>query len=217
MSFQELIRSTNTCRYYKPDPVDPAVIARVVDAARFAPSGGNRQPLRILVVRDKANKLALRDMYLPIWNNYMAGIRDGSVRLGGRNTLLESADHFAQHMQDIPVLLLVCARLADVHPTDTELGRLSIVGGASVYPAVQNMILAARNEGLGTALTTLHCALEPQIKPMFNIPEDVSLAAVVMMGWPVKPFPTRLSRRPLAEMVFDETFDQPFAAAAEPG
>jgi nitroreductase len=144
-------------------------------------------------------------------------IRDGSVRLGGRNTLLESADHFAQHMQDIPVLLLVCARLADVHPTDTELGRLSIVGGASVYPAVQNMILAARNEGLGTALTTLHCALEPQIKPMFNIPDDVSLAAVVMMGWPVKPFPTRLSRRPLAEMVFDETFDQPFAAAAEPG
>lgn len=215
MSLQDLIRSTNTCRYYKPDPVDPAIIARVLDAARFAPSGGNRQPLRILVVRDQANKAALRELYLPIWNNYMAGIREGSVRLGGRSAMLESADYFAQHMAEIPVLLLVCARLADVHPTDHQLGRLSIVGGASVYPAVQNIILAARNEGLGTALTTLHCALEPQIKPLFNIPEDVSLAAVVMMGWPVKPFPTRLSRRPLVEMVFDETFDQPFAAAAE--
>ena len=78
------------------------------------------------------------------------------------------------------------------------------------------MLLTARNEGLGSALTTLHCALEPQIKPLFNIPEAVSLAAVVMLGWPVQPFPSKLTRRPLGEMMFDGKFDQPFAAADLP-
>ena len=216
MQLSDLICSTHTCRYYKPDPLPPALIARVVDAARWAPSGGNRQPLSVVVVRDHAQKVALRDLYLPIWNTYVEGLRSGSVRLGARSSTIDSANYFAQHMAEIPVLLLVCARLADVHPTDNQLGRLSIVGGASVYPAVQNMLLTARNEGLGSALTTLHCALEPQIKPLFNIPEAVSLAAVVMLGWPVQPFPSKLTRRPLGEMMFDGKFDQPFAAADLP-
>ena len=208
MDFYELVRTNNTCRYYKPDAVPPDVIARVVDAARFAPSGGNRQPLRFIVVRDHAKKLALRELYLPIWQEYIK-VRMGE---GPRSTLLEAADHFANHMDEIPVFILALARLADVHPTDHQLGRLSIVGGASVYPAVQNMLLAARSEGLGTALTTLHCALEPQMKGMFNIPEDISVAAVVMMGWPVKPFPKNLRRTPLAEMLFDEQYGVPFPA-----
>jgi len=232
MQLSDLIRSTHTCRYYKPDPLPPALIARVVDAARWAPSGGNRQPLSVVVVRDHAKKIALRDLYLPVWNTYVEGLRAGSVRLGAqslalnspnqsersgaRSSVIDSANHFAQHMAEIPVLLLVCARLADVHPTDNQLGRLSIVGGASVYPAVQNMLLTARNEGLGSALTTLHCALEPQIKSLFNIPEAVSLAAVVMLGWPVQPFPSKLTRRPLGEMMFDGEFDKSFAAADLP-
>ncbi|TDJ64922.1 MAG: nitroreductase family protein, partial [Proteobacteria bacterium] len=118
------------------------------------------------------------------------------------------ADHFAQHMDEIPILLVVCARLADVHPTDTALDRLSIVGGASIYPAVQNVLLAARNEGLGTALTTLLCGVEPQVKALLGIPDDISTAAMVTMGWPAKPFPEKLSRRRLSQFAFTDRYDK---------
>lgn len=211
MDFADVVRTTPTCRYYRPDPVPSAVIGKVLDAARWAPSGGNRQPLRFIVVRERALKQKLQDLYLPIWDRYVAGIRQGSVRVGAKPGLVDHADHFAHHMADIPVLLLVLARLADVHPTDHELGRLSIVGGASVYPAVQNVLLAARNEGLGTALTTLHCAEEPALKEIFAIPEDISVAAMVSLGWPAQAFPTRLTRRPLDEMLFADRYGEPFA------
>jgi nitroreductase len=211
MDFNELVRSTGTCRYYKPDPVPTEILSQVLDAARWAPSGGNRQPLRFIVVRDQAKKQALQDLYLPIWDGYIAGIRQGSVRLGAKPGLVDHADHFARHMVDIPVLLLVLARLADVHPTDHQLGRLSIVGGASVYPAVQNILLAARDAGLGTALTTLHCAVEPTLKPLFGIPDDISVAAMVSIGWPAQPFPTKLTRRPLTEMVYADRYGEPLA------
>ena len=209
MEFNDVVRSTPTCRYYKPDPVPVELLASVLDAARWAPSGGNRQPLRFIVVRDQTRKQQLQDLYLPIWDQYIAGIRQGSVRVGAKPGIVDHADHFARHMAQIPVLLLVCARLADVHPTDHQLDRLSIVGGASVYPAVQNVLLAARDAGLGSALTTLHCAVEPALKPLFAIPEDISVAAMVTLGWPAQAFPARLTRRPLAEMVFGDRYGEP--------
>lgn len=207
MDFNTIIQSTNTCRYYKPDAVSDEDLHTVLAAARWAPSGGNRQPLRFVVVRERATKEKLRDLYLPFWNGYVEGIKQGEVRVGAKdNRLLEAADHFAQHLADIPVMLIVCARLDDVHPTDTELDRLSVVGGASVYPAVQNVLLAARNIGLGSALTTLLCAVEPEVKALLAIPEDISTAAMVTLGWPQKPFPQKLSRRPISEIVFSEKF-----------
>ena len=212
MDVEEAIRTNATCRFYKPDPVPDEVLARVLDAARFAPTGGNRQPLRFVVVRDREAKRKIRDWYLVHWNAYVNGMRGNEHRASGRSKLMENAQHFASHMDEIPVLLVVCARLADVHPTDTELGRLSIVGGASVYPAVQNLLLACRAAGLGAALTTLSVADEPRIKPLLGIPEDVSLAALVPIGWPAratKPLP----RRPLGEMAFLERYGQPFPAA----
>ncbi len=125
---------------------------------------------------------------------------------GAIETIVDHADHFAHHLAQIPVLLLVLARLADVHPTDHQLGRLSVVGGASIYPAVQNVLLAARNLGLGSALTTLHAAVEPQLKPLFGIPEDISVVAMVTLGWPAQEFPRQLTRRPLSERVFADTY-----------
>lgn len=210
MELLDLIRSTNTCRYYKPDPIPDDVLTNVLNAARFAPSGGNRQPVSVVVVRSAQTKQALKELYLPIWNAYVDGIDTGNVRVGGRPQLVQDADYFAQHLDEVPVMLCVCARLADVHPTDVELDRLSIVGGASVYPAVQNMLLAARSAGLGSALTTLLCAVEPDVKSLLDIPEDVSTAAMVTLGWPVKPFPTKLRRRPLSEMAFDDRYGVPF-------
>jgi len=209
MQFNDVVRSTATVRYYKPDPVSVELLGQVLDAARWAPSGGNRQPLRLIVVRDARKKQQLQDLYVPIWDNYVAGIRQGSVRVGARPGIIDHADHFAHHMAEIPVLLLVCARLADVDPTDHQLGRLSVVGGASIYPAVQNVLLAARNVGLGSALTTLHAAVEPQLKPMFGIPDDISVVAMVTLGWPAQAFPSQLTRRPLGEMVFADTYGDP--------
>jgi nitroreductase len=212
MEFSDVIRSANTCRYYKPDAVDDTVLAEVLSAARWGPSGGNRQPVTLIVVRAPAMKAKLRDLYLPIWNAYLERIHQGNARVGGSSRIVDDADHFARHLAEIPVLIAVCARLADVHPTDVDLERLSIVGGASVYPTVQNLILAARNAGLGTALTTLLCGVEPQVKELLKIPDEVSTAALVALGWPVKPFPKKLNRRQLSEMAFAETYGDPFHA-----
>lgn len=206
MELNDILKSNATCRYYKTDPVSDEVLKEVLDAARWAPSGGNRQPLSFIVIRDPASKQAMQDLYLPIWNAYMEAVNAGTQRVGGLPKIVADADHFANHMAEIPVLLLVCANLADVHPTDHELGRLSVVGGASIYPGVENLLLAARQAGLGAALTTLHCAVEPELKSLLNIPEHISTAAMVTLGWPERPFPTKLRRQPLEEMVFAEKY-----------
>ncbi|MEQ8231955.1 MAG: nitroreductase family protein [Gammaproteobacteria bacterium] len=210
MDLLDVMHSTGTCRYYAADPVSDDVLATVLDAARWAPSGGNRQPVSLVAIRERATKARLQALYLPFWENYVAGIDAGTVRVGSRDSrILEAADHFARHLADIPVLVCVCARLADVHPTDTGLDRLSIVGGASIYPAVQNVLLAARNAGLGSALTTLLCAVEPEVKRLLEVPDDVSTAAMLALGYPARPFPRKLNRRPLAEMAFSEKFGRP--------
>ena len=206
MELAEIMRTNGTCRFYKQDPVSDAVLGQVLDAARWGPTGGNRQPVSFVVVRDRRKKAALSDLYLPIWIPYLAAAKEGTVRIGAKAALLENANYFAQHLADIPVMLVVCARLADVHPTDNHLGRLSIVGGASVYPAVQNVLLAARAAGLGTALTTLLCEQELKVKALLKIPDDVSTAAMVTIGWPEKAFPTKLTRRPLSEIAFVDEY-----------
>lgn len=210
MTLQEVIETTGTCRFYRPDAVPADVLARILDAARFAPSGGNRQPVRFVAVRDAGKKRALKELYLPIWTAYIARIKEAAPHDPARARLMANADHFAQHLDDVPVLLVVCARLGDVLPTDQGLDRLSIVGGASVYPAVQNVLLKARDEGLGTALTTLLCMVEPQVKQLLHIPDDIATAAVIALGYPAKPFPKRLHRRPLAEMAFADEYGRPF-------
>ena len=144
----------------------------------------------------------------------MANVESGAQTVGGekaRQSVLD-ADHMARHLADAPVLIVVCANLAALHATDTNLGRLSIVGGASVYPAVQNLLLAARAEGLGAALTTLLAAYEPQIRDLLEIPDGIAVAAVVVLGHPERPLPTKLSRRPLAETAFSERWGRPLEA-----
>jgi nitroreductase len=206
MQLQEVLESTGTCRFYRTDAVPDDVLARVLDAARYAPSGGNRQPVRLIAVRDALKKRQLKNWYLPIWQSYMARVAPDGIERSPRARLLQRADHFAQHLDEIPVLLVVCAVLADLLPTDRDLGRLSIVGGASVYPALQNILLKAREEGLGTALTTLLCAIEPQVKELLRIPDGIATAATVALGYPAKPFPKRLQRRPLEETAFVDEF-----------
>lgn len=216
MNFGEIIRATPTCRFYTEEPVDDATLASVLDAARFAPQGGNRQPVRFVVVTDRSVKETLRDWYLARWQVYMDNARSGSVHVGGDRAWqsVTDADHMARHLADIPILIVVCAVLQDIHAVDAELDRVGIVGGASVYPAVQNLLLAARAQGLGAALTTLLAADESKIQALLGIPSGVAIAGVVALGHPARPLPTRLSRRPLAEIAYSERWGQPLPAAA---
>jgi len=221
MELRDVFTSTGTCRFYTAAPVSDAVLARVLDAARYAPSGGNRQPVRFVAVRDAAKRKRLSELYLPIWEGYVASVRAARTAVGpgagsaakpseeASARMVDNADHFARHLHEIPVHLVVCMRNADIYPTDQDLGRPSVVGGASVYPAVQNVLLAARAEGLGTALTTLLCRAEPQVKALLEIPDTFGTAALVAMGYPAKPFPTSLLRRPLAEIAYVDRFGDP--------
>jgi nitroreductase len=209
MELYEAIETNGTCRYFRPDAVPRETLRRVLSAARFAPSGGNRQPVRFVVVTDPKLRRELAALYLPRWQAYIGGMTRGEVRVDTLPAMVRNADYFANHLADVPALVVVGARLADCYATDTQLGRLSIVGGASVYPAVQNFMLACRAEGLGTALTTLLVAEEPKIKPLLGFPEDVSTAAFIALGYPAKPFPKRLRRRELGEIAFSNRFGTP--------
>src|SRR5262245_18385478 len=204
MEFREVLETTPSCRFFRPDPVPDDVLRRVLDGTRWAPTGGNRQGVRFVVVQAGAKRQRLQELYLPLWEQYVAR---ATARPGApMPRLLANADHFAHHLAEIPLLVVVFAQLAVMLATDRHLDRLSIVGGASVYPAVQNLLLSARAEGLGTALTTLLCAVEPQVKALLDVPEGVATAAMVTLGYPAKAFPKRLPRKPLIETCFVDTY-----------
>lgn len=210
MDFRETIETTGTCRFYRPDPIPDDVLRRVLDAARWAPTGGNRQGVRFVVVRDAAKRQALRDLYVPLWEQYSS--RAVSKPGAPLPKLLQNADDMARNLHLVPVLLVVCAQTADLMATDRHLDRVSVVAGASIYPSVQNLLLAARSEGLGTALTTLLCAVEPKVKELLAIPEGVATAALIPLGYPAKGFPKKLSRRPVEDIAFADTYGAPLFA-----
>ncbi|HYB12538.1 MAG TPA: nitroreductase family protein [Myxococcota bacterium] len=212
MELQKILETTGTCRFYARESVPAAALGRILDAARYAPSGGNRHPVRLIAVRDPEKRRQLAAWYLPLWKAYLKNVRAADPGAGKMPTLVANADHFAEHLAEVPVLIVVCAVLADLYATDRGLGRLSIVGGASVYPAVQNLLLKAREEGFGTALTTLLCAEEERVRELLAIPQGVVTAALVALGKPERGFPRRLRRRPLAEVAFAEGYGQPLGA-----
>ncbi|MGR8948975.1 MAG: nitroreductase family protein [Gammaproteobacteria bacterium] len=208
MELLDAINTNGTCRYYKTDPVDGDIIVRLLRAAQKGPSGSNRQPVQFIVVRDAAKRQAIQDLYLPIWDQYMEKARSGAWKVGGNEKFLANADHFAQNMAQVPVHVVVCFNSEDIQPIDAGLDRPSVVGGSSIYPVIQNFLLAARNEGLGTTLTTLLCLAEEELKPVLGIPANVGTAAVVTLGWPAKPFPKKLKRRPLSEITFADRYGE---------
>jgi nitroreductase len=209
------MRCAPTTRRFGTAPVAREALWRVLDSARFAPSGGNRQPWRVIVVEDAQTRQALRDLYQPHWRDYME-------RTGGATVLakpgdfdralvrrIERANAFAEHLHEVPLHLVVCACLGDLAIVDAGLDRPSIVGGASIYPFVHNVLLALRAEGLGGALTTLLAPAEPDVRRLLALPDDVILAAYLLVGHRAEPWPQQLSRRPVAEFAFAERYGDP--------
>jgi nitroreductase len=210
MELTEAMRTTGTCRYFRSDPVPDEVLHAAFDAARFGPQGGNRQPVRWVVVRDAATKQALADLYLPLWKAYFDGIASGDVNVGALPKSVTDADTFAENLATVPAIIVACAEMSGLHPTDTELGRLSVVGGGSIYPTVQNLCLALRDQGVASAFTTLLCIAEPAVKKLLNIPDEFITAGHLAIGYPEKGFPAKLTRSPVEEIVFAESFDRPY-------
>lgn len=206
MDVYEAIRTTNACRYYTGKDVSDDLLVKVLDAARWAPSGSNKQPVTFLAVRDQAKRQGLYDIYQPLWDGIMEKYASGAIGAGFKPGFLEHVDYFAKHFNEVPVMIVVCAAVNQLTAVDADLGRLSVTGGSSIYPAVQNLMLAARTEGLGTTLTTILCLAEPAVKKLLDIPDDIATAAVITLGWPAKPFPKKLHRKALAEVAYLDTY-----------
>lgn len=214
MDLYEAMRCAPTTRRFGTEPVPGETLRRVLENARFAPSGGNRQAWRVIAVTDADARRALRDLYQPHWRAYMeltggaAMLADPGAADPRRLAMVRRADEFAERMHEVPLHLVMCARLGDLAIVDAGLERPSIVGGASVYPFVQNVLLGLRAEGLGAALTTLLAPAEPEVKQLLAIPDDVVLAAYVLVGHRDEPWPARLSRKPVEEFAFSERYGE---------
>jgi nitroreductase len=210
----EAMRTCRTVRRLRPDPVPDDLLRKVLSAATWAPSGGNRQPWRFLVVRDAALKRSLGELYLPIWRSfsqvYVARLDALPAESRGREErMVRSADHLAEHFHEAPVIVVVCVRIADLAITDAQLDRPAVVGGASIYPAVQNLILAGRAVGLGAALTTLLCLKEPEVRALLGIPDGWATCAHLPMGFPEGKGHGPVRRKPVESVAFADRWGQP--------
>ena len=200
----EIMRSTRSMRRLRPDPVPDALIRRVLEAGTWAANGGNMQNWRFLVIRDPAVKQAVAVYYRRAWNEivgprYRAGNppRDTSPERFAR--MLEAAEYLAEHLHEAPVWVVPC--LAGATPTRTS--------GSSVYPAVQNVLLAARALGLGATLTTLYLQFEKEAEAAMGLPPDVHSYALLPIGYPIGRFgPVR--RGALEDVVYEDRWGRPY-------
>lgn len=218
----EVMRCAPSTRRFTDEPVDPEVLRRVLANARFAPSGGNRQGWRVVVVTDPQLRRRLRELYEPGWEAYTerTGMRalldSGQGVAPGRLRMLQLADEYAHTFDQVPVHLVICAQIDALAIVDRSLARPSIVGGASIYPFVQNILLGLRAEDLGAAFTTILAPAEDAVRELLEIPEGVALAGHISVGRRADPWPSRLSRRPVEEFAFAERFGEPFGARLGP-
>ncbi len=222
----DAMRCAPTTRRFTGEPVERAALLRALELARFAPSGGNRQPWRVIVVEDADRRARLAELYLPHWRAYLertgaaALLREGGCadedasERGGRARAVAAADAFAHSLAEIPVHLVVWVQTSALAIVDAELERPSISGGASIYPFVQNLLLALRAEGLGAALTTLLLPAEREVRELLEVPAELALAAFIAVGHRAGPWPSRLKRRPVEEFASLDRWGQSLGAAS---
>ncbi len=222
MDLDLVMRTTGAVRAFTDAAVDDATITRILERARFAPSGGNRQPWRVVVVKGQEQRRSIRDLVVFGWREYVAFVEAGEVPFGpgpdgrpnrsdidldGARAVPRPAP-FVDELDRVPALLVIGAHLPSLAVLDWGLDRQSIVGGGSIYPFAQNLLLAARDEGLGGVLTSFLARQEEAARAVLGLPPDVGIAAAVALGVPDK-FPKRLTRRPVDEFTTIDRFDGP--------
>jgi nitroreductase len=220
----EAIHTARAMRRLKADPVPEELITKVLDAAIRAPSGGNAQTWSFVVVRDAALRRELGRLYREGSDiaaaSYAARGKPAHMSQAQFDRMMAAGTHLWDHMGDAPVLLLPCMRPAPAPPYEAlppamqarypeELAYMRRIRGASIYPAVQNIILACRALGLGTVLTTNHLRCEAAVKALLAIPDDVDTYGLMPIGWPIGHFGP-LTRRPLPEVAFTDRWGAPW-------
>ena len=215
MEIYDVLRSTFAAREFTDDPLPDDVLYRIFDNARFAPSGGNRQGAHITVVRDAATRRRLAELSAPAARRYFAQLTAGE---NPWNPVHPSAvpqdviddtevpETFVAPLIKAPVVLVVSVDLNVVAALDQELDRVGLAGGASVYPLVWSILLAARNEGYGGTITTMAIPREDAVRDLLGIPASHAVAAIVPLGKPPRQL-TKLRRQAVAEFVTRERFD----------
>ena len=219
LSLSEALRTTGAVREFTDQSVDDAVLARVLDTARFAPSGGNAQAWRLVVVKDPERRRRLRDCYLRGSADYLAlhaaGLRpwaptndrDAEAR-ALKTEKLTAPGGFAERFDEAPVLLALFADLSRLAAVDRDADRYTFAGGASIYPFAWSILLAARDEGLGGVITTIAIREEPQVKAVLGAADPLALAAVIALGYPVRR-PRRLRRETVDSFATVDSIDGP--------
>lgn len=215
MELEDVLRTTGAVREFTDEPVADEVLFRILDTARFAPSGGNRQGGHVIVIRERATRERLVELTLPGARRYVAQGQAGEVPWNPLTptavsddaiAATEVPDRFTRPLLTAAAVLVVTVDLGAVAATDQELDRVGVVAGGSVYPFAWNILLAARQEGLGGTFTTMVTAVEPAVRELLGIPDDHAVACVIPIGHPVKQ-PRRLSRQEVGEFVTHETYD----------
>lgn len=215
MDLYDVMRTTGAVRRFTDDPLPDDVLRRILDNARFAPSGGNRQGVRVIALRDLGTREALSKLCVTGARRYVAQKRNGENPWNPLQPMGVTPEQLAA--TEVPaelstplltsaVVLVVCVDLGVVAAFDQDLDRVGVIAGASVYPFVWNVLLAARNEGFGGVLTTMAVAEEPRVKELVGIPDGFAVAAVLPLGKPQHQV-SKLTRRPVSEFATRERFD----------
>lgn len=220
----EAIYSARSLRRLKPDPVPEALITRVLDAAVRAPSAGNAQNWAFIIVRDPETRRRLGLIYRKASDiaAAMYAARGRPAHLTERQfaRMMNAGAYLWEHIGEAPVLLIPCQSRPVVPPREElppeiaaryadELAYVDRIRGASLYPALQNILLTCRALGLGTVITTNHIRCEDEVKALLGIPADVATFALMPIGWPLDKFGP-LDRRPIAEVAHADRWGAPW-------
>jgi nitroreductase len=219
MELYDVMRTTHAVREFTGDPLPDDVLERILDNARFAPSGGNRQGAHVIVVRDQATREALAELTTTGARRYAAQLGNGESpwnplhppsATGAEIAATDVPSQFTAPLHHAAVVLVICVNLEVVAALDQDLDRIGVISGASIYPLVWNILLAARNEGFGGTLTTMVVAEEPRVRDLLGVPQSYAIAAVLPLGKPRKQL-TKLKRESVADLATHERFDgEPF-------
>lgn len=216
MDLFEAIHTLRAVRRFRPDPVPDDLVRQIIEAATRAASARNAQPWYFVAVRDAEPKAAIAQLYLTAWRyaqDYMAQFdADADIKdRPGYARMMRAVDHLARHLEEVPVLILACLDTGQLGPIADQRGNLlsPLPAYASILPAVQNLMLAARGLGLGTTLTTVHQSIESEMREVLGIPPHIHIVAIVPLGYPVHPF-RAAKRKPVSEVAFLDRWGKKF-------
>jgi nitroreductase len=231
MDLNRALQTTGAVRDFSSHPVPDEVVHHILDTARYAPNGGNRQAWKVIVVKDRDVRRRLRDLYLRNWYEYLAMGEAGLVpwapvtdRNAERKARAQAqqlaaaatagSGGFAEHFDEVPALLVLLADLRHLAATDRDLDRYTLVGGASIYPFAWSILLAAHEVGLGGVITTMLVPSEDEARALLGVPPEWAVAAALALGYPAAGrHPTRLRRKPVESFASLDRFDGPALTA----